>query len=285
MKTSEKILIAAGLTALVLAGAAYCFAGIPLTRKAEEEYGAALEWHPGVWEHADAGILEDGKRISVNGMSILVPQELRQRVLDDGTLSDNRYEYRDSDDHVIYMAWVTPPTEWGELTFNDLKPRLRWRLDSYFRKIGKERPQDWCSLSRVLYDLDMKDSNPHSYTDSGIFYFLALLKSKMIPLYPSHAYLFENESGIGTVSIREPREDATGYSAYIDLFSRDDLNTDVMAVVNAPDAETLYQIINSAERVPYEAPEPDPQPQPEKRELTEEEQQAINALLEKIGEQ
>ena len=281
MKTSEKVLIGSGVFVLALAGVAAYFSGVPMYRKAKAEYGLALEWHPGTWEHADAGSFQNGRQITVNGMRMQVPQELQPKVMNDGTLAENRYEYRDQDDNIVYMAAVMPPTDMEELPFNEMEPRMVKRLDTYFQSIGQERPQDWSALTRVLYSLDLKDCNQHSYTDSCIFYFLSLLKDSMIPVYPSHAYLFENESGIGTVSIREKNEENSVYMAYVDLFSRDEPNVTAMAVLAAPDTETLYQMVNSVERVPYTAPELEPEP--EKRELTDEEQQAINTLLEKIG--
>ena len=256
MKTSKKILCAIG--AVLLAGTAglLCFGGKLYYLKAQKEFtDYFLDWNPEEWPYSDKGTLPEGKQLTVNGISMNVPTDMKQSP-ERAVLFETEPDAEGEQIQVLFF----PPEEWGEFRFDDLNPLPEKRVEQYLHSVGLEMPHSEWDLRELLFRLRSEDGDTCNLMDGRIFYRLEKIKSEMI--YPGNVhYLIHNAGAVGLVGIVRPFENVPEYRICMMLFDPNDKNRCNEVRVMAADFDTACQIANSAVLVPYSEEDIIPMPE------------------------
>ena len=134
------------------------------------------------------------------------------------------------------------------------KRRAKRILIDYCERLG--RPvTDWYTLYDFMYHLDSSDCGIASGVRSGMaFYTFAYMKENMLSDYDAWEYHTDSADGFVMRVNPENEEDAKNKcGAFVELYPKDERNTVYTLLIKAPDEDTLYAMVNSAELDPSKA--------------------------------
>ena len=211
------------------------------------------------WPNYDAGTLTEYKTVSYKPendkaafemtISADIPVDMLGKLDEDG----NRGAYTDR----VFITDGAPKgncatvfftgshfTEPPKITDDDRAKGVSEKdIDDFCTKeLGKQPIRSYYDMLDVIYSADTSKCNVLSKKETT-FYMLFGTYRAVLCSEPDEeiVYHFEKENIRGFITEYKNEQ----YSVYVNVFDRNDLNTEYSILVSAPDKETVYKIVNS----------------------------------------
>ena len=263
MKKGAKIFLISACALAVTAAALYLtLAGLPVYRKAVQEFPDTDTETADPYLHAGLAVPEDYIPVTFGEWTVSAPVQLVPKYPDE-TESDlrKRIYIADLGENGMILVNFMERNDYGKLDLTNVTTDMQAEkkaaadlLTDYAESLG--RPvSDWYSLFDFMYRLRTDDCKfPYSLRKCLAFYSYAYMKHEMLPAFPAWEYHTENADGYVMRGFESNKPDSKPNSgAIIELYPKSDRNTVYTLMIKAPDDDTLYRMVNSARLDPARA--------------------------------
>ena len=246
MKKTLKIVAVIIVALVVLPVCCFLFTGIPEYILTQVFIAPEASWPYSEWSHYDAGTLSDYQTISCGKTTVDIPKEMTEHFSKSGERFENHVVYEfdsaEGEGGTSYSVLVNRESaeEMPDLTDEDeMKGITQKDIDNYCKKRGLPPIRSSYDYFHTVYSADMKGCNILSKKNTTLYMIFMTFKAAGNGAYPE-IYHFDSGDTIGFII--DYHED----NQYIaDIYNKNDLNTEGIVAISAPDADTAYKIINS----------------------------------------
>ena len=196
------------------------------------------------WEHYDAGSFTGGHTVTANGVRVDVPVFVTNDVMSDGFVRDNWFSADwDKDGSKEYRVIIQAP---GESITTKLEKEFGKKfskrdIEKFCKKTGKNLFGSEYEFYDTIYSLDMDKCNILERKQCYLYEYMMV--TKVCLMTEPEIYHFENEGGRGF--IKKTLWGNQPASFYVWYYDNNALDVEHALVIEVPDEETAYKIINS----------------------------------------
>ena len=258
MKKGAKFFLISACALAVTAAALYLtLAGLPVYRKAVQEFSDIDTETADPYPYAGLAVPEDYIPVTFGEWTVSAPVQLVPRYPDETESETRKRVYiADLGENGMILVSFMERNEYGKLDLMNVttdmpaeKQAASDLLNDYAESLG--RPvSDWYSLFDFMYRLRTDDCQfPYTLRKGLAFYTYAYMKNEMLSAFPAWEYHTENADGYVMRSFKnDPSK-----GAIIELYPKSDRNTVYSLMIKASDEDILYRMVNSAKLDPAKA--------------------------------